>query len=101
MRLRRTVALLRAGFIAAALFVASRMVPVGGALAMIFAPLPIMDYALGREDWLFRSFGAVAIAGALTGLAIGWAGGAAYLVTFGLGTIVICQMLENRRPFEM
>jgi uncharacterized protein YybS (DUF2232 family) len=77
------------------------MVPVGGALAMIFAPLPIMDYALGREDWLFRSIGAVVLATAVTGLAIGWPGGAAYLVTFGLGTIIICHMLENRRSFEM
>jgi len=100
MTLRTTVGLLKAALIAAALFIAGRMVPIGGVIAMILAPVPVMDYALGHEDWLFRSFGAVVIAAAAITLAIGWPGGAAYLVTFGLGSLIICQMLENRRSFE-
>jgi uncharacterized protein YybS (DUF2232 family) len=60
-----------------------------------------MDYALGRDDWLLRSVGAVALAAAVITLAIGWPAGVAYLATFGLASLIMCNMLENRRSFEM
>jgi uncharacterized protein YybS (DUF2232 family) len=101
MTLQPTIGLIRSGLITAALFIAAQIIPIGGATAMIFAPVPIMDYALGRDDWLFRSFGAVSLAAAAITLAIGWPAGIAYLVTFGLGSMIICHMLENRRSFEM
>lgn len=101
MTFRTVIGFARAALITAALFIAGCLVPVAGAVAMIFAPLAVMDYAIGHENWLFRSIGAVAIAGAIVTLAVGWAGGVAYLVTFGLASVIICHMLENRRPFEL
>jgi uncharacterized protein YybS (DUF2232 family) len=101
MTLRSVIGLVRAALIAAALFIVGCLVPIGGPLAMIFAPLPVMDYALGREDWLLRAIAAVAAVGAVVAITIGWAAGVAYLVTFGLASVIICHMLENRRSFEL
>lgn len=101
MTLRAAIGWLRTVLITTALFIAGCVVPFGGVFAMIFAPLPVMDHAIGHEDWWLRSVGAVAIAGAVVALTIGWPAGVAYLVTFGLATVIICHMLENRRPFEL
>jgi uncharacterized protein YybS (DUF2232 family) len=101
MKLRTLIGLVRATLITAMLFIAGSVVPIGGALAMIFAPLAVMDYAIGREDWLRRSLATVVAVGAVVALAVGWPAGVAYLVTFGLASVIICHMVENRRPFEL
>jgi uncharacterized protein YybS (DUF2232 family) len=101
MKLRAIIGLLRTALITAVLFVTGCLVPFGGALAMIFAPLPVMDYAIGHEDWLLRSIASVALAAGGVTLAVGWPAGIAYLVSFGLASVIICHMLEDRRPFEL
>ncbi|MBF6568101.1 MAG: DUF2232 domain-containing protein [Candidatus Binataceae bacterium] len=101
MLIKAVIGLMRAAVIAAVLFVAGCFIPIAGAIAMIFAPTPVLDYAVGHESWLFRSVSSVVIAGGLITLVAGWPAGLAYAATFGIATVLMCRMVEDRRPFEI
>ncbi len=95
------IGMARAAALAAALFVAGGAIPFVGAIAMLFAPAPIMIYAIGRPAAAGRAFAAVA----LTSLGVLAAAGPlsllGYAVSFGLGTLIICYMVERESRFEI
>jgi uncharacterized protein YybS (DUF2232 family) len=95
------VGMIRAVALAAALFLAGGAIPVLGGLALIFAPAPIIIYAVGRSRPNLRAILSVLLTTVLVGLAAGPYGGAAYLASFGIGTAIICYMLERRYSFEL
>src|SRR6266481_2483120 len=92
--------MVRSSALAAALFLAGGAVPFVGVAFLIFAPSPVLGYAVGRPRALLRAIGAVALAALLTTLAVGVVQGAAYIIGFGLATVVMVEMLERRQPFE-
>jgi uncharacterized protein YybS (DUF2232 family) len=92
--------MVRAAIMAAALFIAGGAIPIAGAIAMLFAPAPILIYAAARNGARIRAATAVFVAALFVSLAAGAYAGVAYLVTLGLATYLICEMLEARRPFE-
>lgn len=94
------VGMIRAAFLSAALFVAGGAIPVVGGIAMLFAPAPILIFAVGRLRPLLRCAIAVLLAAVLAFAVAGPMAGLAYAVTFGLAAFVMCSMLERRYPFE-
>ncbi|MGH7932192.1 MAG: DUF2232 domain-containing protein [Candidatus Binataceae bacterium] len=93
--------MVRAGFTAAVLFLAGGVVPVLGGVLMIFAPAPVLGYAVGLPGALWRTAGAIALAAVLIGLGAGPLGALGYALTLGLATAVMAYMLERRKPFEL
>jgi uncharacterized protein YybS (DUF2232 family) len=92
--------LVRATFGAAALFLAGGAVPMFGGIAMLFAPTPVLAYAVGFPKALWRMAAVVTLAAGLIALAAGPSAAAAYLLTLGLATVVMVLLIERRRPFE-
>ncbi|HEX3408751.1 MAG TPA: DUF2232 domain-containing protein, partial [Candidatus Binataceae bacterium] len=97
---RDATAMVRAAFGAAALFLAGGVVPMVGGIAMLFAPTPVLGYAIGYPGALWRMTAVVALALGLIALGAGPAAAGAYLLTLGLATIVMVYLIERRRPFE-
>lgn len=95
------VGMVRAAALAAALFVAGGAIPFVGAIAMLFAPAPIMIYAIGRPAAASRVLAAVALAALGVLAAAGPSSLLAYAVSFGLGTLIICYMVEREIRFEI
>ena len=91
----------RAAFASALIFLAGAVVPLAGGAIMVFAPAPLLGYAVGFPHALRRISVAVAISAAFVTLGGGMAAATAYLVSFGLAAAVICYMLERRQPFEL
>ena len=92
--------MIRAGVLSAAFFLAGGAIPIVGGVAMMFAPAPILIYALGRSKTNWRALSAVMLAAILVGAGAGVYAGLGYLITFGLATAVICYMIERQQPFE-
>jgi len=92
--------MVRAAFGAAAMFLAGGVVPVVGGIAMLFAPTPVLGYAIGCPKALWRMAAVVALAAGLIALGAGPSAAGAYLLTLGLATAVMVYMIERRRPFE-
>lgn len=90
----------RAAFLSAALYLAAAVVPLIGAIASLFAPAPILVFAVGFAGARWRAAAAVLVAAAAVMLLGGWVATLAYLITFGLAAAVMCDMLERRKPFE-
>ncbi len=97
---RDVIGLVRAAFGAAALFLAGGVVPMVGGVAMLFAPTPVLGYAIGYPRALWRMAAAVALAMGLIALGAGPTAAGAYLLTLGLATILMVYLIERRRPFE-
>jgi uncharacterized protein YybS (DUF2232 family) len=97
---RDVIGLVRAAFGAAALFLAGGVVPMVGGVAMLFAPTPVLGYAIGYPRALWRMAAAVALAMGLIALGAGPSAAAGYLLTLGLATIIMVYLIERRRPFE-
>ena len=97
---RDVIGLVRAAFGAAALFLAGGVIPIVGGVAMVFAPTPVLGYAIGYPRALWRMGAAVTIAAGLIALGAGPAAAGAYLLTLGLATIMMVYLIERRRPFE-
>jgi len=97
---RLVVATVRAAFLAAALYLAAALIPVAGAIAALFAPAPILLYAVGTDGARWRAGVAIVVAAVAAGALGGWAAALGYVVSFGLATAVMCDMLERRKPFE-
>jgi len=95
------IGMIRAAALAGALFLAGGVIPFVGGIAMLFAPAPILIYAIGRTSSRVRTGGAVAITGLLVALAAGPYVGAAYIVSLGLATLLMAEMLEAKRSIEI
>jgi len=91
----------RASALAGGVFLAAAAIPLIGGILMMLAPAPIMVYAVGHPSPNFRATIAVLLAAAFVSILAGPFAGLAYLVSFGLGTWIVCYMLERRSSFEM
>lgn len=94
------IGMIRAAALAAAFFLASGAIPVLGTVLMIFAPQPILGYAVGRPQQMRRAVAAVGLAGALVGLVTGPLAAMVYAMSFGPATVVMCYLLKRRQRFE-
>jgi uncharacterized protein YybS (DUF2232 family) len=83
------------------MFLAGAVVPLVGGAAMVFAPAPLLGYAVGFPHALIRMTAVVALSAALVAAGGGLQAAAAYAITFGLAAAVMCYMLERRQPFEL
>jgi uncharacterized protein YybS (DUF2232 family) len=92
--------LVRAAFTTAVMFVAGAVIPVVGGLAMMFAPIPVLTYAVGYPRTLWRALAVLALALILIGAAAGPMAAGGYALSFGLATAIMCHMIERRYPFE-
>jgi uncharacterized protein YybS (DUF2232 family) len=95
------IGLIRSATLSGVLFLAVAAIPIVGGFAMLFAPAPILIFAVGRLSPNRRAIIAVLLAGALVSVAAGVGAGITYGVSFGLATAVMCFMLERRYPFEL
>src|SRR5262249_36223847 len=68
---------------------------------MMFAPAPILLFAVGRLSCLLRSSVTVVLTAIIVTIGGGWLAGTSYLATFGIATVIMAWMLERRRPFEL
>ncbi len=91
----------RAAFASALLFLAGAVVPLVGGATMVFAPAPLLGYAVGFPRALIRMTAVVALSAALVAAGAGISAAAAYMVSFGLAAAVMCYLLERRQPFEL
>ncbi len=97
---RDAIGLIRAAFAAAALFLAGGVVPAIGGLVMLFAPAPVLGYAVGYPKALWRMTAVMVLTAGLIALGAGPSAAGAYLLTLGLATVVMVYLIERRRPFE-
>lgn len=95
------IGLVRAAALSGALFLAVAAIPVVGGFAMLFAPAPILIFAVGRLSPNLRAIISALLAGALVALAAGISAGITYEISFGLAAILMCYMLERRFSFEL
>jgi uncharacterized protein YybS (DUF2232 family) len=95
------IGMIRAAALAGALFLAGGAIPIVGGVAMLFAPTPILIFAVGRPGPMVRAAVAVVLAALLVTAGAGAMAGGGYLVTFGLATLIITWMIQQRRPFEL
>jgi len=98
---RDLLALARSTLASALIFLAGAMVPIAGGVLIVFTPAPILGFVVGFSRPYLRMACAVALTAALVAAGGGLIAAGSYLVTFGLATAVMCQMLERRRPFEL
>jgi uncharacterized protein YybS (DUF2232 family) len=99
--LKDIAAMARAAFASALMFLAGAMIPVAGGALMVFAPAPLLAYAVGFPHALPRISVAVIFSAALVAVGGGIAAATGYLVSFGVTAAVMCFMLERRQPFEL
>jgi len=92
--------MVRAAALAGAFFLAGGAIPMIGGILMLLAPAPIIVYAVGRPSPNLRATVAVLLAAAFVTILAGPFAGLAYLVSFGLGSGIVCYMLERRFSFE-
>jgi uncharacterized protein YybS (DUF2232 family) len=96
--------LIRAAALSGALFLAVAAIPIAGGFVMLFAPAPILIFAVGRLSPNLRATLSVLLAGLLIGVASygssGINGVLTYFVSFGLAAVLMCYMLERRCSFE-
>lgn len=93
--------MVRAAALSAALFLAGGAIPVAGSIAMLFAPAPILIFAVGRLHPLIRTMISIWLAAGLVLVAAGPVAGVGYLATFGLATGMMAYMLERGYSFEL
>jgi uncharacterized protein YybS (DUF2232 family) len=98
---REIARMARAAFSSALMFLAGAVVPLAGGAIMAFAPVPLLNYAVGFAHAERRITAAVVISAALVAVGSGIAGAAAYLVSFGIAAAVMCYLLERRYSFEL
>jgi uncharacterized protein YybS (DUF2232 family) len=95
------IGLVRAAALSGALFLAVAAIPIVGGIAMLFAPAPILIFAVGRLSPNLRTIISVLLASVLVAIAAGISAGITYGVSFGLATVLMCYMLERQRSFEL
>jgi uncharacterized protein YybS (DUF2232 family) len=92
--------LIRASFTTAAMFLAGAVIPVVGGVLMLFAPAPVMAYAVGNPRALLRVGAVLSLAIVMIFAGAGAMAAVAYALSFGLATAIMCHMIERRYPFE-
>lgn len=92
--------LIRAAFTSALLFVAGAVIPVAGGVAMLFAPTPVLVYAVGYPYAQWRAVAVLALAAALIAAGAGPMAALAYALSFGLAAGTMAYMIERRYQFE-
>lgn len=95
------IGLIRAAALSGALFLAVAAIPIAGGFVMLFAPAPILIFAVGRLSPNLRATLSVLLAGVLVGVAAGISAGLTYFVSFGLATVLMCYLMERRSSFEV
>ena len=68
---------------------------------MLFAPAPILLFAVGRLSPNLRATLAVLLAGVLVAIAAGVSAAISYEIAFGMAAVLMCVMLERKYPFEL
>ena len=91
---RDVIGLVRAAFGAAALFLAGGVVPAIGGVAMLFAPTPVLSYAIGYPRAMWRMAAAVTLASGLIALGAGLAPHLT-LAVFDGGVAVPCDCVST------
>jgi len=91
----------RAAFAAALIFLTGAALPMVGAVVMLFAPAPLLGYAVGFPNAFARMATVVVLSTGLVAAGGGFPAATAYAASFGLAAAVICQMLERRQRFEL
>jgi uncharacterized protein YybS (DUF2232 family) len=99
-RFRDLFGLTRAALASALMFMMGAIIPVVGALAMLFSPAPVLGCAVGFRHATWRSAAVAALAAGLVMFAGGWQAGSGYLATIGAAAIAISYLIERRQPFE-
>jgi uncharacterized protein YybS (DUF2232 family) len=94
------IGMIRGAALAGAFFLAGGAIPLFGGIAMLLAPAPILIYAIGRPSPNLRAIIAVLLAAGMVALLAGPFAGIGYLASFGLGTAIICFMLERHASLE-
>ena len=92
--------LIRASFTTAAMFLAGAVIPVVGGILMLFAPTPVLAYAVGTPGALLRVGAVLSLAIVMIFAGAGPMAAVAYALSFGLATAIMCHMIERRYPFE-
>lgn len=100
MRFRDLFSIARAALASAVMFMAGAIVPVVGALLMLFAPTPVLGCAVGFRHTLVRSLAVVLVAAGLVAFAGGLKAGGGYLATIGAAAVAMSSLVERRQPFE-
>ena len=98
---KAVIGLIRAAALSGALFLAVAAIPIVGGFAMLFAPAPIVIFAVGRLSPNLRATISVLLAGVLVAIAAGISAGVTYEVSFGLAAVLMCYMLERRFSLEL
>lgn len=101
MTLRDLFGMARAALVSAAIFMTGALIPVAGALLILFAPAPLLGYVVGFPRALMRVAGVLILAAGFVALGAGPEVALAYLATFGLAAAIMAYMLERRQPFEL
>lgn len=101
MSYKAIIGLIRAAALSGALFLAVAAIPIVGGFAMLFAPAPILIFAVGRLRPNLRAIISVVLAAALVAVAAGITAGITYAISFGLASVLICYMLERQSSFEL
>jgi uncharacterized protein YybS (DUF2232 family) len=94
------IGMVRASVLSGALFLVGGVVPVVGGAAMLWAPAPVLIYAVGRFQASRRALAAVGLAAGLVMAVAGPLPAVAYAATFGLASVVACGMIERHCRFE-
>ncbi len=95
------IGLIRAAALSGALFLAVAAIPIAGGFAMLFAPAPILIFAVGRLSPNLRATLAVLLAGVLVAIAAGVSAAISYEIAFGMAAVLMCYMLERHCSFEL
>jgi len=98
---KAAIGLIRAAALSGALFLAVAAIPIAGGIAMLFAPAPILIFAVGRLSPNLRATISVLLAGVFVAIAAGISAGVTYEVSFGMAAVLMCYMLERRYSFEL
>jgi uncharacterized protein YybS (DUF2232 family) len=98
--LKEIAGITRAAFASAVMFLAGAVVPLLGSAAMIFAPAPLLGYAVGFPRPMMRLAGVVMLSSGLVAAGAGISAAAAYALSFGLAAAVMCYLLERRDSLE-
>jgi uncharacterized protein YybS (DUF2232 family) len=90
----------RAAILSATLYLAAAVIPLVGAITSVFAPAPVLLFAVGFPAARMRAALVILVAAAAVMALGGWMAALGYVVTFGIAAAVMCDMLERRKPFE-
>lgn len=93
--------LIRAAFTSAVLFLAGAVIPVVGGVTMLFAPAPVLIYAVGYPYAQWRAAAVLVLAAATIGAGAGPMAAVAYALSFGMAAGIMAHMIQRRYQFEL